>query len=356
MKCLLLSVLSIFCNILLIQGQNNNGNDLTTDNSLALEITQNISFNSILEDINNFYNQNVKYQVAENDNSKTTANNDNTKENAKSNTNSDNNTNADQKNNNTSNTNSNTKTNTNLNANSKTDTNSNGNTNGNAKNNGIINNNNKGNSTTTEGDENKETDCGSDRASLGMFAFHKPIKRSILVINSNFTIVWSYNNILEGYEYNYPQNDVTFKLYYEDEANPNNWSNAWKTPVFSKTIPLSQVEQGVILNGIQTYQYNWFIDPKDGFIRNPKSNEKYKLRIYGDGKDVQSNSANFTCYGDGDIQPGLTVAFYIVDNNRIEDRYYKQIQIVDNGAGMQAKTSLIMSFIATILLILYNIW
>ncbi|KAG4107379.1 hypothetical protein H8356DRAFT_974671 [Neocallimastix lanati (nom. inval.)] len=355
MKCLLLSVFSIFCNILLIHGQNNNGNEVTTNDSLALEITKEIKYNSILEDINNFYNQNVKYQVATKDDSKTASDNKNTNENAKSNTNSDNTTNADKNNNNASNANSNTKTNTNSDTNAKTNTNSNGNSNGNAKNNDIVNNNNKGNSTATEGDENKETGCGSDRASLGMFAFHKPIKRSILVINSNFTIVWSYNNILEGYEYNYPQNDVTFKLYYEDDANPNNWSNAWKNPVFEKTIPLADVEQGVILNGIQTYQYNWFIDPKDGFIRNPKSNEKYKLRIYGDGKDVQSNNANFKCYGDGDIQPGLTVAFYIVDNNRIEDRYYKQIPIIDNGTGMQSKTSL-MSFITTILLILYYIW
>jgi len=349
MKCLLLSILSIFCNVLIINGQYNYGIGLSEDNpkNSDTDVTQNISYNSILDDINNFYNQNMKYQVVANAESNT-ADDSNTTEKTNANGNANNN-NADTK---PTNTNSNTNSNSNSNANSNGNTNSNANvnTNDNSKNN------NKGNTNTDEnGDEIKETGCGSDRASLGMFAFHKPIKRSILVINSNFTIVWSYNNILEGYEYNYPQNDVTFKLYYEDDANPNNWSNAWKNPVFEKTIPLADVEQGVILNGIQTYQYNWFIDPKDGFIRNPKSNEKYKLRIYGDGKDVQSNNANFKCYGDGDIQPGLTVAFYIVDNNRIEDRYYKQIPIIDNGTGMQSKTSL-MSFITTILLILYYIW
>ncbi|ORY77138.1 hypothetical protein LY90DRAFT_501524 [Neocallimastix californiae] len=262
MKCLLLSILSIFCNVLIINGQYNYGIGLSEDNpkNSDTDVTQNISYNSILDDINNFYNQNMKYQVVAN---------------AESNTADD--------------------------------------------------------SNTTE-------------------------KTNANVIGSNFTIVWSYNNILEGYEYNYPKNDVTIKLFFEEDANPNNWSNAWKNPVFEKTIPLEKVETGPILNGIQTYQYNWFINPKDGFIRSPKSNEKYKLRIYGDGKDVQSNSANFQCYGDGDIQPGLTVAFYIVENNRIEERYYRQLPIVDNGDGMQAKSSLVMSLIAAIFLILFNLW
>lgn len=353
MKCLLLSFLSIFCNVLIINGQYNYGTGLSSYNptNSNTDVTQNISYNSILDDINNFYNQNVKYQVVANDESKT-ADDSNTTEKTNTNT-STNNTNANNNNGNAgskpTNANSNSNANTNGNANSNANTNTNSNANANNKNN------NNGN-TDENGDEIKETGCGSDRASLGMFAFHKPIKRSILVINSNFTIVWSYNNILEGYEYNYPKNDVTIKLFFEEDANPNNWSNAWKTPVFEKTIPLDKVETGPVLNGIQTYQYNWFIDPKDGFIRSPKSNEKYKLRIYGDGKDVQSNSANFHCYGDGDIQPGLTVAFYIVDNNRIEERYYKQLPIEDNGAGMQAKTSLVMSFITAILLILYNLW
>lgn len=357
MKCLvLLAILSIFNNILITQSQNVNEQNLSAE-----DVTENIRFNSILNDINNFYNKNAKYQVVAAAETENTTTNSNTSTNAGGNTSTSGNT--------STGGNANANTNTNGGNNANTSTNTNGNTNGNTNNNNAngnttttktVSNNNDTNDDKTLGDDEeepiKETGCGSDRSSLGMFAFHKPIKRSILAINSNFTIVWSYNNILEGYEYNYPQNEITLKLFYEDDANPNNWANAWKNPVMIKNIKMAEVEKGAVIKGIQTYQYNWQIDPAET-LKNLKTNEKYKLRIYGDGKDVQSNSANFTCYDNGDIQPGLTVAFYIVDNNHIQDIYYRPIAIEDNkNAGIQNNTSIIITSLIAILLMLYNYW
>jgi len=207
-------------------------------------------------------------------------------------------------------------------------------------------------------EEHNEGDgCEHNRDSLGMFAFVKPVKRSILVTNSNFTIQWFYNKILAGYTYNYPSSNITFKLFYEDDSNPNNWGLAWGNPVFERTVPISQIEDGPIISGSKTYQYNWEVitDTDHGFKQSPKSAEKYRLRIYGDDKDAQSNQAGFQCYSDGDISPGLTVPFYLVENQRITDKYYQVMEIEDD-ARMNAKVSLYITFIATILLVLYNNW
>lgn len=365
MKYSLVTVLSIVFNVLLTKGQTKvNEKNLANDYPLTDEFTQAISFNSILEDINNFYNQNnnqqpqiianpnVKAQVASGSDDSGSAKSEETNSNTTSDTAS--------TNNNTSNSSGNSDTSTNTgnsiastntgNSNASTNTgNGNASTNtGNSNTSTNTGNDKAGSSTTNDkndkSDNNGETKededdelklinedndgndeehnegdgCEHNRDSLGMFAFHKPVKRSILVVNSNFTIVWYYNKILPGYTYNYPSNNITFKLYYEDDSNPNNWGLNWGNPVFERTVPLSEIEDGPTFNGIKTYQYNWEViaGTDHGFRQSPKYNEKYRLRIYGDDKDAQSNQANFKCYDDGDITPGLTVTFYLVENKR----------------------------------------
>jgi len=364
MKCSLISVLSIICNVLLTQGQIN-------ENGQNSDITQVVNYKSILEDINEFYQQKQEtgLQISNNPNIKAQLNG-----NGVGNNNLDSNSSIGDNNSKTSD-NSNTNTNTNSNSNSNgNNNNSNGNlntfsNNNNDNNNNNNNNNDNGDNNNKDGNSEKTGDddeeniveipnmCNSlNRASLGMFAFHKPVKRSILVINSNFTIIWSFAGILDGYEYNFPNSNITLKLYEEEDSNPNTNGNTWDSPVFERTIPLTEVEEGPVIDRIRTYKYNWFIIPtiEEGFKKTPISNKKYRFRIYGDGKDDHSQPG-FDCYSNGDIQPGLTVPFYLVENTPITMNYYKPIAIEDD-ARMNANMSLFTTIIITMLLILYYHW
>jgi len=359
MKCSLLAVLSILCNTLIIQSESIDRKTEVGGKLVNSDVTKNVNYNSILTDINNFFGKNAKYQVV--------TDGAETNETEKPATENSNTSNANASNNAGGNANANSNTNAGNNANSNTNGNTTSKTvnttnNNNSNNNNNNNNNKTGNNSDTksngkdddEEEQVKETGCGSNRDTLGSFAFQRPFKRSVLPVNSNFTIAWSYIGIREGFEYNYPKNTVTLKLFYEADANPNNWSTAWKNPVIIKDIPVSEVEFGPMEKGVQTYRYNWHINQAECLI-NLKTNEKYKLRIYGDGKDVQSNNGNFTCYNDGDIQPGITVAFYIVDNNRIAENFYRPIAIDDKkDSGIKNKSSLMMSLIIAIFLMLYN--
>jgi len=171
--------------------------------------------------------------------------------------------------------------------------------------------------------------------------------------------MWYFANILPEYTYNYPQQNITFKLFHTEDANPNSWAaNPFTKPVFERTISVAsnEIVVGEIIDQKQTYQYNWFIDPTVDFKQGLKTPEKYKLRIYGDGKDVQSNKANFQCYDDGDIQPATTREFYIVENQPIDiNRYYHPIPIEDD-ARMSTKVSLFMTFMISMFVILYHNW
>ncbi|ORX40423.1 hypothetical protein BCR36DRAFT_364590 [Piromyces finnis] len=179
--------------------------------------------------------------------------------------------------------------------------------------------------------------CGHTSRQFGLFSFSKPISKSVIPILSNFTIVWYYNNILDA-TYFYPTNNVTFSLYFEQDANSNDWSNAWKNPVWEQTIPMSEVETGPILTGnVKSFQWNWRVmydenglDTKN-FKQSLRTNEKYKLRISGDGKDIQRNP-ELKCYQDGDITPGSTRPFYIVDNTELP--IFNPIDIPDSAFSM----------------------
>jgi len=373
MKFSIVTILSVTLNVLLTKGQSEL-NDITNEYP---DFTQALTFKSILEDINNFYSQNyderpiianpnIKAQVStiENDSSLSSYNaEENNGENNGENMNTTNQGDINNFSDNSNNNNNNNIVNDNGNGNvSNGDMNNNGNGISNDVNNGINNNNNVGgdlgDNGNDEGNDEEVTEigdyCGNERDSWGMFAFRKPDKKSVVVMNSNFTIIWYYNKIREGFTYNYPSN-ITFKLYYEEDSNPNVWNNPWDKHVFERTVPLSECQEGPSFNGIRTQQYNWEIIPdvEHGFIQNARIG-KYRLRIYGDNKDVQSNS-NFECYADGDIYPALTNPFYIVENNRITDKYYNVIEI-DDDARMNAKVSLLFTFIISLFLAIYNHW
>jgi len=71
----------------------------------------------------------------------------------------------------------------------------------------------------------------------------------------------------------------------------------------------------------------------EGFQQSLRTNEKYKLRISGDGKDIQRNE-NLKCYQDGDIMPGTTRAFYIVENGHLP--LYSPIKIADGAFAISS--------------------
>lgn len=279
----------------------------------------------------------------------TTTNND-TSNNNNTNNNNTNNSNTNSSNTNNSNTNNNnTPQNTDAKSNTNSDTSSNSNGNINPQNGSNNNNNNlKPNQTNNQSspdneieegqlDEIKNTNttldsCGTTSSQLGMFSFYRPISKNVLVPFSNFTIIWYYNNIIYD-SYNYPTNNITIGLYYEDDANYNS-ASSWKSPVFERTLTLDQIEEGPTLTGnVRSYQYNWKIMYDENgannadFHQNLRPNEKYKLRISGDGKDLQRYPDN--CYSEGDIIPGVTRAFYVVENNHIP--LYGNISVPDGA-------------------------
>jgi len=203
-------------------------------------------------------------------------------------------------------------------------------------------------------------ECGTTSSQLGMFTFYRPISKSILVIRSNFTVIWYYNNILDE-EYSYPSQYITLSLFYEEDADPNSWASSWKKPVWVKEIPMGEIEQGPILTGnVPSYQWNWRImsDEKgavntEGFQRNLQTNQKYRLRISGDGKDLQRNP-DLECYQEGDIMPGVTRSFYVVDN--VELPTYEPLAIPDGAPSVwtfKGWTSFLSLFTTTLLILFY---
>jgi len=302
---------------------------------------------------------------------------DTTTNNNTSNSNTSNNNNSNNNNSNSNNTNNNNNSNANSN---NTPQNTDGKTNTNSNNNGNINSQNgsdnkdnlKQNQTNNQSstdneiedaplDEIKNTNttldsCGTTSSQLGMFSFYRPISKSVLVPFSNFTVIWYYNNIIYD-SYNYPTNNITIGLYYEDDANYNS-ASSWKTPVFERTLTLDQIEEGPTLTGnVRSYKYNWKIMYDENgasnadFHQTLKPNEKYKLRISGDGKDLQRNPNN--CYSEGDIIPGVTRAFYVVENNHMP--LYGNI-IVPDGALTYHTMKILIQIILPIALALYYLF
>jgi len=190
MKCSLITVLSIISNVLLIQGQKQENKQITDT-----EVSKALTFKSILEDINSFYSQKDEQPIISlNPNVKAQLSNDG------ANGGNDNAGNADGGNANAGDTNKADnagdagKTDNADNAGNAGNTGNTGNANnaGNAGNAGDANKNanpfpqnskdenNKNNKIgDAEDDEEplKETGCGTNRASLGMFAFHRPIRK-----------------------------------------------------------------------------------------------------------------------------------------------------------------------------------
>jgi len=142
----------------------------------------------------------------------------------------------------------------------------------------------------------------------------------------------------------------------------NEWMNSsWKKPVWVKEIPMGEIEQGPILTGnVPSYQWNWRImsDEKgavntEGFQRNLQTNQKYRLRISGDGKDLQRNP-DLECYQEGDIMPGVTRSFYVVDN--VELPTYEPLAIPDGAPSVwtfKGWTSFLSLFTTTLLILFY---
>jgi len=124
--------------------------------------------------------------------------------------------------------------------------------------------------------------------------------------------------------------------------------------VWEETIPMSKIEEGPTLtNNVRTYQWNWRLlynetgqDTKN-FKQALRTNEKYKLRISGDGKDIQRNP-DLKCYQDGDIAPGATRPFFIVDNNKIPS--YGPLAIPDHAFARVSRSP--VPFILPLLTIL----
>jgi len=201
--------------------------------------------------------------------------------------------------------------------------------------------------------------CGHTSKQLGTFSFHKPIAKSVVPIYTNFTVIWYYNNIIYD-SYEYPTNNITLSLYFEKDANPNDWANAWKDPVWEETIPMSQISAGPVLtNNVRTYQWDWKLMYNDqgqdtsNFKQALRTNEKYKLRISGDGKDIQRNP-ELKCYKDGDISPGSTRAFYIVDNNSIPT--YEPFSIPDGAFSLTSHQTMIQYLVPLLMMMLYLLW
>jgi len=345
MKSLLFAYIALLCNIILASG--------SEIRKVDVDITKSVKLNSLLEDINSFYNQNAKAQTALNPGLDTNAA-DTTEGNNDGNTDSSivGNTNG----NSGSNTDGNVGT-TNGNTGGDIESTTGGNTSGNTGGN-IVGGNTGGNSTM----ENGQRECVSNRGTLGTIVFVRPISKSIVVINSNFTIRWRYDT-KEGYDYNFPQNTITFKLYHESDANLNSGDiTQWRQNIYEKTIPLNEVEKGPVVTGnYQTYQYNWFIVPNDKGFKKQLTQGKYKLRIYADGKDIHTNPDNFPCYSDGDLQAGTTLAFHVIGNEFINNGKFRTPAVaasegmnIPDDARMNTNMSLILTTIIAVIIILFN--
>ncbi|OUM70256.1 hypothetical protein PIROE2DRAFT_1672 [Piromyces sp. E2] len=260
-----------------------------------------------------------------------------------------NNTNTDNNNNNTGNADSGNSSNANNN-NNNNNNNSNSNVN-NDNNNNDNSSNNKNNDKELEednnhGDEEIVPECSSN---IGNILFQKPDKKSIVVPYSNFTIIWYYDD--RGFEVRYPSNNITFMLFKNEDANYNDYANAWKKPIFTMTVNISEIQPGPErLDGKPVYQWDWdtnFYLNEQYYTEPPTLNAKYKFRIIGDGKDISTNKANYDCYVDGDLTPGSTSPFYIVKNSAL-GLDYKPLVIENGGHSILKSTKFITSLIISI--------
>jgi len=126
--------------------------------------------------------------------------------------------------------------------------------------------------------------------------------------------------------------------------------SAWKNPIYTITIPISQIEPGPQrTDGKPVYQWDWDTNfyANSGYTQPPNLHAQYKFRIIGDGKDISTNKANYDCYVDGDLTPGSTSSFYIVENRAL-GLDYKPLVIENGGYSILKSTKLITSIILSI--------
>jgi len=243
--------------------------------------------------------------------------------------------------------------------------NNNNNNNNNVENNNDNNNNNNNNSNNTNisgdnnnGDKEEEEDEREYGSEVGNILFHKPNQSSVVVPYSNFTIVWYYED--RQLPVIYPRHNITIMLFKDEDANYNDNINGWKNYLFSVTLPMSEIEPGPEikeLDGKPTYQWNWdtnfYVD--ENFVQYPSLNTKFKLRIFGDGKDIIINKKNYPRYKNGDLTHGVTSSFYIVENKQLG--FYNPSEFVIKNAGAsvfkstKVLTTIIVSAIASLFML-----
>jgi len=271
------------------------------------------------------------------------------------NNNTENNNNVVDNNNNNSNNNVENNNNTNNNNNDNNNTNTNNN---NTNNNGNNTNNNNNNNSNKNGDEEEEDDreYGSE---VGNILFHKPNESSVVVPYSNFTVIWYYQD--RQLPVIYPRNNITIMLFKNEDANYNDNINGWKNHLFSVTIPMSEVEPGPEikeLEGKPTYQWNWdtnfYVDKN--FIQYPSLNTKFKLRIFGDGKDIVINKKNYPRYKNGDLTHGVTSAFYIVENKQLGNYNPSEFVIKNAGASVFKSTKVLTTIFVSVVASLFMLF
>jgi len=139
-------------------------------------------------------------------------------------------------------------------------------------------------------------------------------------------------------------------LFKNEDANYNDYLNAWKNPVYTVTIPISQIEPGPERSdGKPVYQWNWDTNfyINEGYSQIPPLNIKYKFRIIGDGRDTSTNVKNYPCYKDGDLQPGATSSFFIVQNTAL-GLNYKPLVIENSGFSILKSTKLLTTVIISV--------
>ncbi|KAG4095201.1 hypothetical protein H8356DRAFT_1689538 [Neocallimastix lanati (nom. inval.)] len=234
--------------------------------------------------------------------------------------------------------------------------------------NNVVDNNNSNNSNNNENNEKNEDNQENNKSkeeeeeerecssSIGNILFQKPDSKSIVVPYSNFTLIWYYDN--RGFDVVYPSVNITFLLFKSEDANYNDYINAWKNPIFTKTLKLSEIQPGPQrTDGKPVYQWDWdtnFYSDEESYTQPPSLNAQYKFRIVGDGKDIKTNADHFDCYRDGDLTPGSTSAFYIVENKPLGNNY--KPLVIENSAlsiykSAKFMTTIIILFIVSVLLV-----
>jgi len=244
--------------------------------------------------------------------------------------------------------------------------NNNNNNNNNVENNNDNNNNNNNNSNNTNisgdnnnGDKEEEEDEREYGSEVGNILFHKPNESSVVVPYSNFTVIWYYQD--RQLPVIYPRNNITIMLFKNEDANYNDNINGWKNYLFSVTLPMSEIEPGPEikeLEGKPTYQWNWdtnfYVDKN--FIQYPSLNTKFKLRIFGDGKDIVINKKNYPRYKNGDLTHGVTSAFYIVENKQLGNYNPSEFVIKNAGASVFKSTKVLTTIFVSVVASLFMLF